>query len=690
MKKQVKQSAFLLLATTLALTPVFSMPQSTYAASDLNISADDYRTEEETEYTLEFTIDKKMKEGDDIIITFDEEFDLSEVTKKDVDADFDIDTVSINTKKNKITITIGDDIDKDDVVEITIDNVINPDDKGKYEISVEDAKGSEYEKVTIDNKKSSSSSSSKNEKDAFKVVTNSDKTSEKTKFDLDKFTTSTKLSKSDTITVTFPSSDMLPSSIKTKDVILNGDEPADVTISGKTVKLKVSKDQEGDKYIEIEFAKDAGIKNPSSSGDYKIEVDFDKNTYISKSFEVKKGSSNVDSNYGVNLSDSRTGARTTVTMEVALDSNLESNQEFVVEFPTQDMIPGFIFNSHVTINGSASKNVYVAGNKVYISTPNNFSSTKNARINFANDAFIKSPGSAGSYNLNVVHKNTTYKSASFNVTGSSVVDPGNPGQVTPPVTPPVTTPANNSAATVSLSKPNPNSFTAVTLGIKALGAQLNTTDFIEVVMPSNFVVPSTIANTNVTLNGVYARAVVVRGKNLAIYPSAPIAAGQAVNVVIGEGAKVQTPGASNIYSVGVYTSEEQNPLFIRQVTVGAQNGISFKTGQASYKTQGKTYPLAVAPYTLNSNTMVPATFVRDGLKVNTTYTKTSATVKHGNNTMVFTVGSNIVKINGKNYTLPVAVQQKNNIPMLPLRNITDTLRFNLAWDNSTSSVIIFK
>lgn len=683
MRKQMKKSAFLLLATTLAITPLLSVPQGAYAASDLSIDAKSTKAGEKTTYTIKFESDKKTSE---IEVDFDSDFDLSKVETDSVEVNGK-DPKDVTVKKGKVTIKLSKTIGKGDDVKIIIKDVINPDKADDYKISVDDGDSDDDEKIEITK---SSSSKSGSEKNAFSVSLGSSYSDEKTSIELSKFTLEDKLDDSKYIEVIFPESSMVPSRLSTDDVEINGHTPKDVSVSGRTVKIKPSSKDNDEKKLEISFKKGAGFKTPSSSSSYKIEVEYKSTTYTSKEFDVKKGSSSVNSDYSVSLSDSSVGARTSVSMELRLKEELRYGNDIYIEFPSQDMVPGYISASSVTINGTQVSTANVSGRTVSLRTPSNFSSTDKIRVDVKMEAFIKNPTTSGSYDLAIKHNDVTYRSKSFTVSGTSVT-PTNPTNPTYPTNPtPTPVPVNNSAATVKLSKPNPNAISGMTVGIKALGVGLSTNDYIEVAMPTTFRVPTTIPTNAVTVNGAYPSFVGTRGQNLVIYPSLALPAGQAVSVTINENAKIQTPAASNVYNIGVYTSEERNPLFIRQVMVGAQNGVSFKVGTASYKAQGKTFPLAVAPLTVNGNTMVPATFVRDGLKVSTSYTKTGATVKSGNTTMVFKVGSKVVSINGKNYTMTDAVQLKNNVPMLPIRTITDNLRFNLAWDEATSSVVIFK
>ncbi|ERM18588.1 stalk domain-containing protein [Brevibacillus halotolerans] len=688
MRKQMKKSAFLLLATTLAITPLLSVPQGAYAVSDLSINAKSTKAGEKTTYTIKFEANKKTNE---IEVDFDSDFDLDKVKTSSVEVNGK-EPKDVTVKKGKITIELSKNIGKGDDVKIVIEDVINPDKADDYKISVDDGDSDDDEKIEITKSKGSSSKSG-SEKNAFSVSLGSSYSDEKTSIELSKFTLEDKLDDSKYIEVTFPESSMVPSRLSTDDVEINGHTPKEVSVSGRTVKIKPSSKDNDEKKLEISFKKGAGFKTPSSSSSYKIEVEYKNTTYTSKEFDVKKGSSSVNSDYSVSLSDSSVGARTTVSMEVRLKEDLRYGNDIYIEFPSQDMLPGYMSATSATINGAQVSSANISGRTISLRTPSNFSSTDKIRIDFKMEAFIKNPSTSGSYDLAVKHNDVTYRSKSFTVSGTSVT-PTNPTYPTNPTNPtnptPTPVPVNNSTATVKLSKPNPNAISGMTVGIKALGVGLNTNDFIEVAMPTSFRVPTTIATNAVTVNGAYPSYVGTRGQNLVIYPSLAIPAGQAVSVTINENAKLQTPAASNVYNIGVYTSEERNPLFTRQVMVGAQNGISFKVGTASYKSQGKTFPLAAAPQTVNGNTMVPATFIRDGLKVSTSYTKTGATVKSGNTTMVFKVGSKVVSINGKNYNMTDAVQLKNNIPMLPIRTITDNLRFNMSWDEASSSVVIFK
>ncbi|XOS94055.1 hypothetical protein ACLMAB_12230 [Brevibacillus laterosporus] len=286
MKQQLKRGAFLLLASTLAITPLVSVPQSTYAAKNLSIDADDTDTEEKTTYTLEFKAGDDLKKGDKITVKFDSDFDLKNVKKGSIEIDGDS-IKDLKKSGSKLTITIPSRIDEGDRVKIEIDDVINPDDSGEYDISVDDGDDEAEESIKI-GKGKSSSSKSKTEKSAFSVDFGSKYQDEKTSLEISRIDLNDKLDDSKYVEVTFPYSSMLPNRISTSDVELNGYSPKDVEISGRTVKIKPGSKADGDKKLTIKFNKDAGIRTPSSSSSFKVEVDYKNTTYVSKEFELKK------------------------------------------------------------------------------------------------------------------------------------------------------------------------------------------------------------------------------------------------------------------------------------------------------------------------------------------------------------------------------------------------------------------
>ncbi|GAB1533446.1 MULTISPECIES: copper amine oxidase N-terminal domain-containing protein [Brevibacillus] len=676
MNKSVNKGISVLLATAVLASPVMLEPKAAYALSIEDVSADSTRVDEETEYTIEFEINKDLSSGDSIFVRFPSDYSVdkklkkSDVTLKDDDNDkISIDSVSVS--KNVVEVEVDEKIRKGTVLTLTIDNITNPEDKGSYEIEVKTSAETSYkgEKITIS--KSSSSSSSSSSKGDFEASPSSKNAEDSISLTLGKFNLSSKskLKEGKYIYVNFPSKDMLPKSISKSDVKVNGYKPDYVSIlDSDSIRIEIPSGADGDSYIKLEFTSSAGIVNPSKPDKYySFEIEYDSKEYKSKDVEITNTSNTP---FTVSLSDSAAGARTSYTFDVDLSNKLGSNAEIEVEFPNGVTVPPVLTSNSVTVNGAQVTNVSVLGNKVYFRTPYGFTSTNRASIKFAFEGYLTTPRTAGTYTVTAKIDNKTYKSKEFQVSG-----------VTPPVA------VDNTLATVGLTRATASTPAGISIGIKAMGAPIvRNQGFIEVVLPVGFRVPAYLPANTVTVNGVAASFVGVRGQNLIIIPAQDIPAKTVAQVNIAETAGIVNPATPGVYSIGVYNSEERGLLFSRPATIVALNGVSFKQSVASFTKAGKTTGLAVAPYTVNGNTLMPTTFFRDALGFSISYTKTTAKVVSGNTVMQFKVGSNVATINGKNVTLPAAVQLKNNVPTLPLKTITERTGYKIIYVNGNYTV----
>ncbi|GED33451.1 copper amine oxidase N-terminal domain-containing protein [Brevibacillus centrosporus] len=674
MHKSAKTGISVLLATTVLASPFVVVPKAAYALTVEDISADDTSADEETEYTIEFEIDKELKSGDEISVKFpsdytvDKKLKTSDVYLEDDDGDeVEIDDVSVSG--NVVTIELDEKVSKGTLLTLTIDNITNPEDKGTYTIGVKTSKETTYknEKITIG--KSSSSGSSSSSK--FDVVQSSKSAEADISLTLGKFNLSSKgkLKKGKYIYVDFPTKDMLPKSISKSDVKVNGTKAEYVSIlDSDSMRIEIPSGADGDSYIKLEFSSSAGIKNPSEADDeYTFEIEYDSKKYTSEDMEV---TGTAKSSFDVALSDRAAGARSSYSFDIDLSTKLYSNTDITIEFPSADMVPPVVSGYSVTVNGDQVNTVSTSNGKVSFRTPSGFKSTDSLTVKFAYDAYLTNPKTAGTYSLTAKVDNKTYRSKSFEISGTSV-----PAAV------------DNTAATIGLTRATASTPTGVQIAIKGLGAPITRSQgFFEIVLPAGFKVPAYIPATSVTVNGTAANYVGVRGQNLIIVPSQDIPAQTAVTVNVLEAGGVVNPATAGVYSIGVYTSEEKGLLFARPATIVALNGVSFKANVASFTKSGKATAMTAAPYIVNGNTLMPASFFRDGLGMSVTWTATTAKVVSGSTVMQFKVGSNVATINGQNVTLPTAVQVKSNIPTLPLRTITDRTGYKIIFVNGNYTV----
>lgn len=714
--KKSKKALPIVLASALAATPFVAVPQEAHALKKVSVKADNDGADKDSSYDISFTLEEDLTKGDTITIEFDSEYTVSKsISSSDIDASFKVKSAKASGKK--VIITLNEDLEEGDKVTITIeDGITNPEDKGTYDVYVStSSEDEEYGEVTI---KSSSSSSSGSSKD-YSVSLSSKAAGEATSVKLGKISLkgSDELETNEYITVIFPDEDMLPSKIDAGDVKLNGYSVKTVSVKDDEVEIKVPSSVAGDDYITLEFSKSAGIENPSAGSKYTYKVKYDGVTYESEQFEITKSGSSTSTatnSFTVNLSDPSAGARSSYTFDADFGSKqLKADEELVLEFPSADMVPGILSASDFTLNGKTAKRVSASGNKVYITAPSNFSATSEVKVVVSFSAWITNPKTAGSYTLKVTAAGRTLESKSFTI-GGSVVNPTPNPAPTPTPTPTPNNTVNNSTATIALTSTALGKPTGVNVAIKGLGVGLvKQRDFVELVFPAGYKVPAYIAPANVTVNGVAANYVAVRGQNVLIYPSQDIPAATAANISINAAANIVNPAVKNTYSISVFTSEEKGLLFARAVGVGmpapAQpapqptpqpqqpavtvptNAALFKVNTANFTLHGKTYPLQVAPYIANGNTtMVPAQFFKEALALTTQWNNSTVAIISGTKVMKFTVGSNKARVGNQEITLPTPVVLKNGMPMIPVRTVTDNLGYKVGWDAKTSSVFVYK
>ncbi len=670
--KSAKTGLSALLAATVLTGPFAAVPQAAHALTVEDVSADDTDTDEETEYTIEFEIDKELKAGDEIIVKFPAEYKVYKSLKRsDVSLEDDrggtIDIKSVSVSKTTVYVTVDERVKAGTTLTLTVDKITNPKSKDDYTIKVETSnESSKSHKISI----GKSTSSSK----TFEVGQSSHEAGAATSLILGKISLSSsdKLKKGKYIYVDFPAKDMLPKSIDRADVKVNGYKAQNVSVTDSdTVRIEVPSGADGDNYIKLEFATSADIQNPSEAGTgYVYKVSYNSRTYQSEKVEVK---ASKRASFDVALSDKAPGARSSYRMDLDLDAKVSAGTDITVEFPSADMVPPFISDYAVTVNGEQASNVGVSGGKVSFRTPSRFTSSSKLSIVFGLEAFVTNPKTAGTYEMVVTVDKKKYWSKPFDITGSAA--PATPVAV------------DNSTATVGLTKTAAQAVTGLQVGIKALGVPLvRNKDFVEIVLPLEFRVPAYIQPNSVTVNGVAAAYVGVRGQNLLVYPAQDIPVGVPVQVNVLESAGIAAPAAPGTYSIGVYSSEEPGLLFARPVTVVSPNGVSFKANVASFTKQGKTQALAAAPFTVNGHTLMPASFFRDALGMSVTWTKTSARIVSGGTTIQFTVGSKTATVNGKAVTLPVAVQARNNMPVVPLRFVAERTQYKITYYNGNYTV----
>lgn len=120
----------------------------------------------------------------------------------------------------------------------------------------------------------------------------------------------------------------------------------------------------------------------------------------------------------------------------------------------------------------------------------------------------------------------------------------------------------------------------------------------------------------------------------------------------------------------------------------------FKIGDTKFKVNGVEKTMDVAPYTKNDRTYLPIRFVAQAAGVNDANimwndADQSVVLIKGDRVVKVTIGSNVMIINGTNFTMDVAPEIVDpGRTMLPIRWVAQALGCTVEWDDATQSVTV--
>ncbi|MFZ5633587.1 MAG: stalk domain-containing protein [Bacillota bacterium] len=119
----------------------------------------------------------------------------------------------------------------------------------------------------------------------------------------------------------------------------------------------------------------------------------------------------------------------------------------------------------------------------------------------------------------------------------------------------------------------------------------------------------------------------------------------------------------------------------------------FTIGQTTYKMNGYTYTMDIAPYIKDGRTYLPLRYVAQALGVadaNILWDGAAkrATLIKGNTIVQLTVGSNIMMVNGMPIAMDVEPEITIDRTMLPIRYVAEVFGASVVWDDSTQEAVI--
>lgn len=386
--------------------------KSSYEFDEIDISDDDLELEEGEEITITFPDDGMLPDEDDI-----DDGDL-EINGTEIDAD------DIEIDDDEVTVTIPDDLDGDDYLEIEFKKsfgIENPDADDDYTITVEyDDEEYESEEFEIVDEDGSSSKADKNT-----VLTLSDyNAGSRASYTFKaKFGSNYKLDGGKDVTFTFPSSEMLPPSIAADTVYINGKASKSVHISGDKVYVTAPDSMSKTDSVEVSFGYYSWIKNPKVAGSYTVSMSVAGKTITSKPFAITGTAIEqptipstpvtppvvttpvVVNNANAKITFSKTALKTpsgfSVDIPTVGEAMVPGRDYFTVALPVGFKVPATIATTNVSVNNVYPSAVVVQGQNLLIYPKQTIPANTSARLFVTGAANVITPSVKNVYYIGV-------------------------------------------------------------------------------------------------------------------------------------------------------------------------------------------------------------------------------------------------------------------------------------------------
>ncbi|MGH7490970.1 MAG: FlgD immunoglobulin-like domain containing protein [bacterium] len=240
---------------------------------------------------------------------------------------------------------------------------------------------------------------------------------------------------SSTITVKWPGDTNIPASIATANVTINGNDAAGVTTNTglQQAVVTVPSNLINNASVSLEFAAGASIMNPTTAGNYTLQVQTTAQPVNANSpsytITVPGGSSLTVGNIGVAPDTVNRIASYNIPIVLGSTGALTGGSGTItVTWPFNTQIPGSISNTQVTVNGSAAAIVSTvpAARQAIVTVPANLANNANVTLLFSSGTGLTNPSTAGDY---AVQAHTSAEPANVNspnYTINAAAPPSNP------------------------------------------------------------------------------------------------------------------------------------------------------------------------------------------------------------------------------------------------------------------------
>ncbi len=351
----------------------------------------------------------------------------------------------------------------------------------------------------------------------------------------------------DVIAIIFPDDTSVPNIGDKNEVTINGVNPSDVIIStGRKVTLKAPINILNNSDVKIIFNENFGIKNPTKSGDYSLQVATSREpTYvISFSYKIVESiisNLRVESNPPV----TKVEVEYKISFKTGKHGSLLEGDEIYIKFPSYTKLPNNIDRNLITLNGinlTKFPNIDISNKILTINTPVKIGNEEKIEIIISREAGIKNPDNPGDYRLKAWTKKerTEVTSSPYTLIESML------SSISTKVVPPST---KRAISFEIILKTGP-------------GGSLSVNEYIYLKFPQKVELPQNIKPDSIKIKGISLTKSPTISKDkliLSIQTPVPIGREEEFTIFISQVANIKINDEGEYY-LTIYTSREPTPI----------------------------------------------------------------------------------------------------------------------------------
>lgn len=532
--------------------------------------------------------------------------------------------------------------------------------------------------------------------------------------------TTTLMGGQDSIYFTFPAAVPIESGINRYNVSVNGTDADSVALYNNTLTVRIpfSINIATGNQVEVAIASSV-IKNPATTGYYQVKAYTSRDTQevVSPSFfitdyEYPNGVSKPTVTLSNTVADQT--ARYQISFKTSPNGRLVGGSDSIyITFPSYTTMPSSLYGSYVSINGTTLNGQYLAmnGRKVTLPVPSGMTIAAGAAVEvvFALEAGIKNPP-ASDYNVLIVSTTAEPREIyslpyQLGEASSQEQEAAKEIRVTP--------------SPDGQGQPAGYTITVKEGSLSGLGADL---DGLVLAFPSGTVIPAEIPAQYIRINGYPAAGVLVNSaKNEIIFTINPtVPTKNAIIITIDKNAGFCNPSSAS-HKLVINSLRSGKTIFSDPFEIKLQNSTTTTTTSNTTTTggtgstagsgggtatasgtivlyvdsllaqvDGVTRVLDAAPVIVDNVTMVPLRFISDSLGATTEYNSAGqyVTIKYGTKEMNLWVDSILAKVDGSFTSIQTPVRIINDRMMVPIRFISENFGATVTWDGTARSIKI--